>query len=394
MISADILPEGTDTVVSVVYGLTPLLGQVQENVTNSPVPGEAGLTVIDAGLTGLLPYKRYFYQIEAVNSLGVTRSPIQYIETLQPPELVDGNWAVQYDADYNKNVIVSDVLVELRDKKYDCALAPETCPDVELNSSTGWTLGAGITISDGKLRFTDVANNLNAYFVIPALERVTGIWQVQMINVAERNGGLRILLGGATNQHAGVDSLTIPDGDFIKDVTVSSMNGIFYIRTVTPNPTSGTIDSISVRRILGSHAFIGTANQRPVKTLLNNYFQFDGLNDRLLAGNIPTVGTIYAKARRQGIDADFIMLNDLTGIGEHTTTTLTLGANSAVSTFYNVSIIRLVIRTVVDNAETIAKLNEWFSRDSYEIPPIGGVLESNFYNDAANWDDAAIVFLY
>ena len=392
-VSADILSNSEDTVVIIQYGLTTEMTSTQAVVTGSPVAGSTTSVVsVSAILTDLLPYKRYFWRVVASNSIGVTTGTTWNTVTLEPVELTDGNWVAQYDAEYEKNVInASNQLAELRDKQFDCALSEELNPQPLFDATTGWTTGAGINISGGSLNYVNVAANIDAFFTIPIVHRKTGPFRVVVTDVTGIVGDIFVRPGSNAGVawSAGLADIRFSDGSTSKDVTCFSMNGILYVRATTIG-TYGYFPNLSIKRILGCHAVFNIGPFLPTKLSTNNYFSCDGVNDRIRAFHITSIGTVYAFARRNGTDADFLMLNALTGIADYVTTTLTIGSNNANSVFYNVDIKKLWLRTITDNAGTIAKLNEWFVRESYEIPQIEGILGSGYWNDTAVESDIAL----
>jgi hypothetical protein len=191
-VETDVLPNGVDTTVFLHWGLTSAMTETPIEFTESPVLGTEIVPVtLDYVLTGLLPYRRYFFQIEAINLNGTVLSSIYNEITLEPLELTDGNWVAQYEGDYEKNVpysVNASYIAELRDKRFDCALGIECNPQPSFDAAAGIGLATGITISGGNLIFTNVAHGVNAYFQIPAPERVNGAYRVEMPGVSGRSG--------------------------------------------------------------------------------------------------------------------------------------------------------------------------------------------------------------
>lgn len=389
-VSALVTANKFETTAKLYYGLTLDLEATPIDFPESPLVGSTVDGPISLTLTGLLPYRRYFFRVVVESSIGSDLIN-GYQITLEPPELTDGNWAAQYDGEYIKNVInASFQLGELRDKTSDCAYGTELNPQPTFDAATGYTLATGITISGGNLNFNNVATLTATYFTIPVPERVTGVYHVELTDASGIIGSIFVRPGGVgACWSGGLADVTLANGDTSKDVTCFSQNGILYIRTGAAG-TYGTFPNLSVKRVLGRHAIHNSATQLPTKQLADNFFRFNGTSQRLKAYDMPTIGTVYAFVKRIGTDLDFTILNALTGIGEHVTTTLTIGANNAVSAFYNIDVRRLAIRTVTDSGPVITKLNEWFSRDSHVIPPIGeGVLATGIWDDSAIWKDTA-----
>lgn len=254
--------------------------------------------------------------------------------------------------------------------------------------SAGINLAAGITVSGGNLIFTAVANALSANFQIPVGERVNGLYRLELPAVSGRSG-IIYNLSSSQAYAGGVAEANIPDGDYAKNICFNN-NGYFYFRASGGN-SNGVFAAASLRRILGLHAWGNAANSFPVLNV--NQHEYDGVNDRLQVQNVTAVGTIYAFVRRIGTDSTHVMLNDFTGWGQFTSPVVSIGSNVAATTFYQIHMRRLRMRSVTDSAPVIAKLNEWFSRESYVVPPVeSGVVGSGSWSDSSPWDDDAPVF--
>lgn len=343
---------------------------------------------------GLLPYTNYYCKVVA----GATE--LQYvpvITTLQPVELTDGNWATMLDYDYEKNVIVSGAVVELRDRRFDCALGDEilVAGDFESNPSGIWSFNTGWSISDGLLKGVAVPSSNRAFQNVGATNQV--MYQIFRLVVTAQNqsgGTCAILIGGGGAYWNGVHGTNFTSGVNSRDYVGTGVNGYFYFVASGGN-TNVELDNASLKVILGLHASQPiTISARP---LINTSIVFDGVNDYLTTPpQMTSVGTVYALAKRVGMDEDITILNTLTGIGQVTGNVLIIGADSALSTFYNINLKKLWVRTVTDSAGQISKLNEWFTRLSYELPeyqePLSqfGPLRTGIWNDGATWNDYSI----
>lgn len=389
-ISANIITNSYEAAVEVQYGSTPSLGSTL-TPAGSPFAKSKDPVAFSVDLTGLLPYSWVFYRIVVTTSKGPVATPVYHFNTLEPVELTDGNWAAMWDANYEKNVInAQNQLAELRDKRFDCALGNEIVPDPEFNSSAGWSgLSATNRIENGQLIF-DNAGRGSVAFQMPVEDRVLTIFHIESTGIVYVAGNAFVRPGGLGDMYVnGAKDLSVANGDYIVDKVTTQMNGYMYIR-IKDAGTTITFNNLSVKRILGNHAIGTLSDQLPVMNYTDGFFHFE-VDDRLISQAISSIGTVYALVRRNGIDSDFAVLNELTGIGEFVTPKLTIGANDALSTFYNLDVKKINIRTVVDSADTISKLNEWFIRESHELPPLArGILGTGIWNDAAIHDDAAI----
>lgn len=389
-ISASLTTNSYEAAVEVQYGSTLSLGSTL-TLTGSPFDKSKDPVAFSVDLTGLLPYSWVFYRIVVTTSKGPVATEIYHFNTLEPVELTDGNWAAMWDAEYEKNVInAQNQLAELRDKRFDCALGNEIVPDPEFNSSAGWQgLSATNRIKNGQLIFDNTGSGSVA-FQMPVEDRVLTIFHIESTGIVYVVGNAFVRPGGLGDMYVnGAKDLSVANGDYIVDKVTTQMNGYMYIR-IKPAGTTITFNNLSVKRILGNHAIGTRSDQLPVMNYTDGFFHFE-VDDRLISQAISSIGTVYALVRRNGIDSDFAVLNELTGIGEFVTPKLTIGANVALSTFYNLDVKKINIRTVVDSADTISKLNEWFTRESHELPPLArGILGTGIWNDAAIHDDAAI----
>lgn len=381
-----------DTVVEVEYGSTPSLGS-SLFPDNSPFAPSKNQVAFSVELRNLLPYSWVFYRIVVTTSKGPVATPVYHFNTLEPVELTDGNWVAMWDAEYEKNVInASNQLGELRDKRFDCALGDEINPQPEFNSSTGFSSNAAFSIIDGKLTITNAASGAAISAQMVGSDKTVGSFRIETIGASGIAGTIHIRIGGlGANNSGALPDIGFTDGDTVKEiVSFGASNGYFYIRASSAG-TSGVLENLSIKRILGKHAVINDVVIMPIKLPGNNFFSFDGNNDRLYAYNVSEIGSVYALAQRDGIDEDFVILNSLDGIGGHSGTLLAIGENAPYTTRYKVNVRRLSIRSVDDPAEVVEKLNEWFSRDSYELPSISaGVLGTGIWDDFAFEMDSAV----
>lgn len=397
-ISANITTNSFVSAVEVQYGSTPSLGSTLTPV-GSPFAKSKDPVVFSVDLDELLPYSWVFYRIVVTTSKGPVATEIYHFNTLEPVELTDGNWVAMWDAEYEKNVkTAANAVAELRDTQFDCALAEEALADTNFDTGLGWVNLNGTTkkIENGKLVYTNVANNDGAIGKIYGDDLVRTIWHVEFTGMNNILNAVNIRVNYIANTwHDGGPNVNIPAGDSIREFYSNSVNpipdGNVYIRNVSGSLASIELEAISLKRILGTHAFFGDSSLKlPYKPPLEDYLQFGELR-RLIAYDINTLGTVYGKVKRDTLDIDFTIVNDINGIATFDTNRLFLGSNAAMDTFFNFQMKWLNIRSVTDSAEVIAKLNEWFSRESHELPELfNGILGTGIWNDAAIHDDAAI----
>lgn len=394
-----------DTVVEVEYGSTPSLGS-SLFPDNSPFAPSKNQVAFSVELRNLLPYTWVFYRIVVTTSKGPVATPVYHFNTLEPLELTDGNWVGMYDANYVKNPTTSlpnpRSYAEIRDKQFDCALDDvELIPDPELNSSAGWSGGHAteLIFDDGKVKFVGTTTQRNYFRLYPNAEigRLHALEVKGIVQTA--GGGFRIRLYTGDNRSNGSSTATLitQDGDIYMEYypEYAAATAYYYIVNYSPYPTTLEFEYASLRVVKGNHLLFGISSvRRPRKPLeTDDFIRFDGIGNALFARYITNVGTCYGVVKRNGIDSDFVFVNDLTGIGARDTTNdqLWIGRDGSAGVFYGFDMKYLNIRSVTDDAGTIAKLNEWFSRESHELPELfNGILGTGIWNDAAIHDDAAI----
>lgn len=404
-ISASLTTNSYEAAVEVQYGSTPSLGSTL-TPAGSPFAKSKDPVAFSVDLTGLLPYSWVFYRIVVTTSKGSVATEVYHFNTLEPLELTDGNWVGMYDANYEKNAVQNAPrtrsYTEIRDKQFDCALDDvELIPDPEFNSATGWSNSNSpeLVIEDGKLKYKNstVQRNISRLYPNAEIGRLHALEVKGIVQTA--GGGFRIRLYSGTTLSNGSSAATLitQDGDIYMEYYPEGANATayYYIINYSPYPTTLEFEYASLRVIKGNHFLFGIlASRRPWKPLeTDDFIRFDGVANALFARYITNVGTCYGVVKRNGIDSDFVFVNDLTGIGARDTTNnqLWIGRDGSAGVFYGFDMKWLNIRSVTDDAGTIAKLNEWFSRESHELPELfNGILGTGIWNDAAIHDDAAI----
>lgn len=358
-IQAYVNPNNAETTVSLFNGVTEI------PLPNIPIGDTAVLVTYT--ITGLLPYTNYSLRLEATNSAGTAISNTIVEHTLEPVELTDGNWAAMYEFDGEHNVTPSANLVsQLRDNSQGNVEGDEIVVNGEFNDTSQWTLNGAATISGGKC-------NLDT-------SGFGGIWNMDLSSFAERVYNIRFTIDSIAVGKVRSWSSEISYGNTgsVEEFGVILSNG-YIARIGTYNAVlQAVIDYVSQKEVLGKHLVQRTSGNRPLKETA--FIEFDGVDNWMRTGNnFGTLGTVYAYVQKIGTDEDFVMQNNLTGLGEFGSGYLRIGSNIAGSSFYNFRLKRMWIRTVTDDAGTIAKLNEWFSRQEV---PLGVTPYGVYDNDA------------
>ena len=170
-------------------------------------------------------------------------------------------------------------------------------------SDTGfWTKDAGVTIGSGACTFASVASNGGIINTLPLV--VGGVYSITYTIATITSGGIQ----GTCNSTRGTAQTT--PGTYT-EIICAPVGGYVGIVSSTAG-TSGTVTSISVKRLLGTHYYQSTAGVRPVLSarvnLLTKTEQFDDaawgkqgaaatpvLVDRILAPDGTTTGDIYVE---------------------------------------------------------------------------------------------------
>lgn len=388
-IEANVNPNGDSTAVSIFNGAT--------EIPLTTIPAGNNPVLISYTITGLLPYTNYLIHIEAVNTVGSNSTVTLTRNTLEPVELTDGNWYAMWDVNYADNVSVSNLggnIVELRDTRFDGALSEELIPDPEFNDPTKWGgLGETIVMEDGKLKYNASSGTVSSS--MPTASSIgLGLIKIELKGGVITSGRVLPKFSSGDNFIAGRVAVGIStSGDYIEVHEITNNIGHFYILPFD-TPITAEFESLSVKSILGNHCYrtAVTMYKVPLKLPENDFARFEGKR-HLISHNVGIIGTVYAIVQRDGVDTEFVIRNNLDLIGalESNGVRLHIGRNPVTSTNYAFNLKKLWIRTITDSAEVIAKLNEWISRESYELPEVGeGVLATGVWNDAALWSDDAL----
>ncbi|MFH1119834.1 MAG: hypothetical protein V1775_08415 [Bacteroidota bacterium] len=327
-----------------------------DNSTNEGGGGE----VFTSQLTGLIPYTTYYLRAYASNSAGTAYGNELIFNTPEPAELTDGNNYAHYLFDEAVNVKdANNLLSQLRDITQGNTSGNDIFGGSgNFNSASGWSMASGWSISNGKLvcsgggsgniyRSAPVSLANAVYDLQYTIDTLSGSW-VRNINCYPLVN--RTSAGTITQK-------------------VISANG--YLGLSKNAVTAGKIDDFTAKRIAGNHLVQYTPTNQPV--VRSTYIQFDGIDNYLrTAVGADSIGTIYIVGHRIGNDTGLVVLNSLTGVGQYVNKRLTIGANDALSVFYNFRIKEMLIRKTSDDSVNRAKLNAYFQKkilvDGYNVP--------------------------
>jgi hypothetical protein len=147
------------------------------------------------------------------------------------------------------------------------------------------------------------------------------------------------------NNNNGVSANLIAEaGD--GDAYFSSIGNYFYFRV--NSAADITISSATVKRVDGNHLSHSTTSIRP--TFADNAVEFNGTSQYLKTATGTTVTYQHAFIIGRKGSGDYHLYTSLTGFGELSSGVLTLGADGAATTFYDVDVKELVLRTDDDTS--------------------------------------------
>lgn len=334
----------SDTVrIYVEYGLTDTYGE-QIEVNESPMDEINDITV---SISNLEPNTEYHFRFKLIDEY-ILYSP-DYTFTTQsyilPDEVTDiNNYGYYNYRDYSNRQDVVNYISQFRDLSKGNVEGEELSPNGgTFDSETGYSLSTGWSISNGKLiGVTGAASNL---VVDPSNQKAHAVYNFGF-EVSQISGSWIM-----TNYHYPNSIIYNPGTYLFNKIATGNYSGLRKNST-----TACEIDNLTQKRVLGNHLTQFTADAQPA--ISGEYITFDGVDDYLRSAIETTfVGTIYILCQRIGIDQDFIVLNNLEGIGEYNNNRLTIGANDSLTIFYNIRIKTIVVRSVFDPTDVRDRVN-------------------------------------
>lgn len=171
-------------------------------------------------------------------------------------------------------------------------------------SDTGfWTKDAGVTIGSGACTFASVASNGGIINTLPLV--VGGVYSITYTIATITSGGIQ----GTCNSTRGTAQTT--PGTYT-EIICAPVGGYVGIVSSTAG-TSGTVTSISVKRLLGTHYYQSTAGVRPVLSArVNLLIKTEQLND---AAWTKANSAVTAVTAPDGTNTAFLLYPLTTGTG-------------------------------------------------------------------------------
>lgn len=337
-------PKSLNTVVVVHFGKTATYDRTR--MYSVPVTESGEITI---PVTGLDDYTEYYFKVVATNVGGSTELVGVNFTTLVPSELSDGNWYQKFEFNHASNVVDgSNLMSQLRDLNQNTESA-ELYQNGTFDDATGWTLGTGWSIAGGKLVAASGGASANATKAVGYLNSVFKLrYQLAGTSFNITQTGI-----------APSTSRTTP-GSF-EQIGIGAGVNLGLRKTAS---SVVDVDNAECYKILGNHMVQRTPGIEPLKE--TNYLSFNGSSQYLISPIDNTLsgakGTIYAIAQRVGTDADFVVRNDLTGLGGFGNYLMTLGSSFNQSVYYNIRLKMMYHRTVVDDVNTTRRLNNYFAK--------------------------------
>jgi len=166
----------------------------------------------------------------------------------------------------------------LLDKRLGLARGPELVSNGDFATDTWWSKDAGVAITGGACVFSAVTTSRGVYR--SSLTQV-GKCYVVTYTVVVNSGAIRPLIAGSF----GVSRTTSGTYTEVLSGTSGALFGLFA------NPSfDGAVDNVSLREVLGNHAYQPTTTSRP--TLSARYNQLTG-TESLATQSVPVVATAY-----------------------------------------------------------------------------------------------------
>lgn len=165
------------------------------------------------------------------------------------------------------------------DKSQGLVLGPELVVSGGFDSATGWTLGAGFTISGSALNINASSGNAQNSFL-----GMAGIGYELTVDIASISGG-SISVNIANSGH----QISTPGVKTFK--CVGPANNFLFILVSTGSPIA-VVNSVSVKEIAGNHASQANAAACPLYKTSGglHWLQFDGVDDFLRTAIFPIDG--------------------------------------------------------------------------------------------------------
>ena len=175
------------------------------------------------------------------------------------------------------------------DKSKGLQLGDEKVTNGSFDSDTVWIKAATVTVSGGSAILNNASGN-------PALSQNVGIipnaWYDVTIVISELSAGGLVFRCYGTGGNDGVLGIPTAGTYKFKMKARSDATGLIGF---SASSTSAKIDSVSVREVLGNHAYQTTSASRPIlrqnAVTGANYLEFDGSDDFLQTGGIDFTAT-------------------------------------------------------------------------------------------------------
>lgn len=236
----------------------------------------------------------------------------------------------------------------LLDKRLGLALGPELVSNGGFATDTWWSKDTGVAITGGACVFSATTSR----GVYRSSLTQIGKCYVVTYTVVVNSGAIRPLIAGSF----GVSRTTSGTYTEVLSGTSGALFGLFA------NPSfDGAVDNVSLREVLGNHAYQTTTTSRPTLSARYNLLT---ATDTLTTQSVTTVATSYTLK--------------LTGAGSVTLSGTAAGSYSAGT--YTITCTAGSLTLTVSGSVTQADLR--IANDGVGLPPYQRVVDANTYDTA------------
>lgn len=168
------------------------------------------------------------------------------------------------------------------DKSKGLSLGLEKVNNGGFDSDTAWTKGIGVTISGGNAILNNVSGN-------PALSQNVGLvpntWYDVTIVVSELTAGALVLRVYGAGGGSDIALAATSAGTY--NAKIKARSDATGLIGFSASATSAKIDRVSIREVLGNHAYQTTSSMRPLLVASPQRLDYDTVDDKLIT-TLPT----------------------------------------------------------------------------------------------------------
>ena len=168
------------------------------------------------------------------------------------------------------------------DKSKGFPLSLEKVINSDFDSDAAWTKGAGVTISGGG---GTILNNASGNPVLSQnVGLIPNVWYDVTVVVSEVSAGAMLFRIYGTG---GSDTIFNISAAGTYKTRIKARSDATGLVGFSASATSAKIDRVSVREVLGNHAYQSTSSMRPLLQNSPRKIDYDGVDDKLIT-NLPS----------------------------------------------------------------------------------------------------------